>query len=100
MIRRPPTSTRTDTLFPTTTLFRSLICWRDMGDIIMGMKHRVLAAAIMTATLGLTGCAGVGWSAKAGCNGGGCSVEGEIHGGTQEKLMAGDRKSTRLNSSH
>src|SRR3546814_6970822 len=88
MNRRPPRSTLTDTLFPYTTLFRS-ICWRDMGDIIMGMKHRVLAAAIMTATLGLTGCAGVGWSAKAGCNGGGCSVEGEIHGGTQQKLLAG-----------
>src|SRR3546814_14819915 len=43
----------------------------------------------MKATRGLTGCAGVGWSAKAGCNGGGCSVEGEIHGGTQQKLMAG-----------
>src|SRR3546814_3111191 len=29
MIRRPPRSTRTDTLFPDTTLFRSV---RDMGD--------------------------------------------------------------------
>src|SRR3546814_6229778 len=28
MIRRPPRSTRTDTLFPYTTLFRSR-CWRD-----------------------------------------------------------------------
>src|SRR3546814_7070879 len=27
MIRRPPRSTRTDTLFPYTTLFRSLPCW-------------------------------------------------------------------------
>src|SRR3546814_4929203 len=26
MIRRPPRSTRTDTLFPYTTLFRSIIC--------------------------------------------------------------------------
>src|SRR3546814_7505822 len=26
MIRRPPRSTRTDTLFPYTTLFRSLVC--------------------------------------------------------------------------
>src|SRR3546814_6371582 len=30
MIRRPPRSTRTDTLFPYTTLFRSLI-WRPSG---------------------------------------------------------------------
>src|SRR3546814_19119570 len=32
MIRRPPRSTRTDTLFPYTTLFRSSIderCWRE-----------------------------------------------------------------------
>src|SRR3546814_4674790 len=28
MIRRPPRSTRTDTLFPYTTLFRSLRRWR------------------------------------------------------------------------
>src|SRR3546814_4120961 len=28
MIRRPPRSTRTDTLFPYTTLFRSGCCWR------------------------------------------------------------------------
>src|SRR3546814_18522556 len=34
MIRRPPMSTRTDTLFPYTTLFRSLL-WRDarIGEV-------------------------------------------------------------------
>src|SRR3546814_14692136 len=32
MIRRPPRSTRTDTLFPYTTLFRSGLAWRDDGD--------------------------------------------------------------------
>src|SRR3546814_21070700 len=31
MIRRPPIATRTDTLFPYTTLFRSLLC-ADGGD--------------------------------------------------------------------
>src|SRR3546814_9681921 len=36
MIRRPPRSTRTDTLFPYTTLFRSTnqdkaTCWREAG---------------------------------------------------------------------
>src|SRR3546814_20901237 len=30
MIRRPPRSTRTDTLFPYTTLFRSFVMTRDM----------------------------------------------------------------------
>src|SRR3546814_7623396 len=32
MIRRPPRSTRTDTLFPYTTLFRSDRCGRDDHD--------------------------------------------------------------------
>src|SRR3546814_9067907 len=31
MIRRPPRSTRTDTLFPYTTLFRSDQAWRDQA---------------------------------------------------------------------
>src|SRR3546814_4552615 len=52
MIRRPPRSTRTDTLFPYTTLFRSeriLECRRpvlledevaDPGEAITGHRHR------------------------------------------------------------
>src|SRR3546814_4335691 len=32
MIRRPPRSTRTDTLFPYTTLFRSAACEMARGD--------------------------------------------------------------------
>src|SRR3546814_6243678 len=40
MIRRPPRSTRTDTLFPYTTLFRSLIMWlpeylREVGNSLL-----------------------------------------------------------------
>src|SRR3546814_6849779 len=33
MIRRPPRSTRTDTLFPYTTLFRSRCLPREAGDL-------------------------------------------------------------------
>src|SRR3546814_1754292 len=33
MIRRPPRSTRTDTLFPYTTLFRSIIVEAPMADV-------------------------------------------------------------------
>src|SRR3546814_6769963 len=33
MIRRPPRSTRTDTLFPDTTLFRSLDSIQDGGEL-------------------------------------------------------------------
>src|SRR3546814_12348358 len=41
MIRRPPRSTRTDTLFPYTTLFRS-IRTRDGGRWGLGAVHQVL----------------------------------------------------------
>src|SRR3546814_14504705 len=38
MIRRPPRSTRTDTLFPYTTLFRSLvISAKSMDDLLVEM---------------------------------------------------------------
>src|SRR3546814_15686892 len=48
MIRRPPRSTRTDTLFPYTTLFRSL----SAGDfrrvvVIAGTEQRIDAAALL-----------------------------------------------------
>src|SRR3546814_9400617 len=42
MIRRPPRSTRTDTLFPYTTLFRSPRCPRPEGltnDRLSGARH-------------------------------------------------------------
>src|SRR3546814_14954963 len=35
MIRRPPRSTRIDTLFPYTTLFRSILC--HVGDQLFGI---------------------------------------------------------------
>src|SRR3546814_16600651 len=43
MIRRPPRSTRTDTLFPYTTLFRSPDVVREMSeqfepDIVLGLR--------------------------------------------------------------
>src|SRR3546814_2183547 len=34
IIRRPPSSTRTDTLFPYTTLFRSIIHSQHLGEIV------------------------------------------------------------------
>src|SRR3546814_5561767 len=41
MIRRPPRSTRTDTLFPYTTLFRSV----QFGSVAVGLhQNRVVAA--------------------------------------------------------
>src|SRR3546814_14999198 len=43
MIRRPPRSTRTDTLFPYTTLFRSAVVADDEGAV--GGQGRAIGAA-------------------------------------------------------
>src|SRR3546814_1841721 len=43
MIRRPPRSTRTDTLFPYTTLFRSSVLWRGAGTAGRGLAPGVNA---------------------------------------------------------
>src|SRR3546814_20623865 len=40
MIRLPPKSTRTDTLFPYTTLFRSFRIRRDIGQLRLGFALR------------------------------------------------------------
>src|SRR3546814_8331351 len=39
MIRRPPRSTRTDTLFPYTTLFRSPADHRSRGRLLVGPRE-------------------------------------------------------------
>src|SRR3546814_14278911 len=83
MIRRPPRSTRTDTLFPYTTLFRSMpdeavasLTLSEDGDVWMGMVNRGLMR----------------FSASRGLE----------HLDTDMGLPNNrvDRKSTRLNSSH
>src|SRR3546814_2806968 len=51
MIRRPPRSTRTDTLFPYTTLFRSLMRWQPAALLMMTGALAVLV--VMTAGGGL-----------------------------------------------
>src|SRR3546814_4675770 len=46
MIRRPPRSTRTDTLFPYTTLFRSLVQWAlARGDGTQKITDKLVSAA-------------------------------------------------------
>src|SRR3546814_5747617 len=49
MIRRPPRSTRTDTLFPYTTLFRSA---RDAGCCVGSMMAATRASPSLLAPLG------------------------------------------------
>src|SRR3546814_6562892 len=52
MIRRPPSSTRTDTLFPYTTLFRSLEqrlhrLGMQQGQLALHLHHRPLGRAAL-----------------------------------------------------
>src|SRR3546814_6153244 len=49
MIRRPPRSTRTDTLFPDTTLFRSQASGPVLSDYVVLLKPRVTALVVFTA---------------------------------------------------
>src|SRR3546814_13817406 len=100
MIRRPPSSTRTDTLFPYTTLFRSLAIdgmlpalddmARELGAAEGNRRQYVVAVYLLA-------------------NGLGCLVPGAFADrfGRRPLLLlslgsyaALDRKSTRLNSSH
>src|SRR3546814_7390255 len=54
MIRRPPRSTRTDTLFPYTTLFRS--AFFASGNLSMKNTLRLLAISLAATAL-IAGCA-------------------------------------------
>src|SRR3546814_5597701 len=110
MIRRPPRSTRTDTLFPYTTLFRSVQSDHDRRDVVAGTVFHGAAHGP-----GL-GCAdrGVGATGAAvagdGAAGAGTASAPElppsgraagIHADVADAVFViGDRKSTRLNSSH
>src|SRR3546814_20859876 len=100
MIRRPPRSTRTDTLFPYTTLFRSA-----EPVAFHGLEQCAVAAAGSTrrlaASLAHNVCAGRQHRPAA---------DDHLHSGTAVagvsgawlglSLSARERKSTRLNSSH
>src|SRR3546814_4031157 len=117
MIRRPPRSTRTDTLFPYTTLFRSY--WHDRDELFANRDH---VARIAKAADQIFVCFGnianeIDWEWNE-------SVLEEIqtgiapypdlwcwgktkHGAPKHPMARGkhrieplDRKSTRLNSSH
>src|SRR3546814_3065313 len=112
MIRRPPRSTRTDTLFPYTTLFRSSV--RKRNGKITGCK--TIYAGFKNAGFQCFGAASPGlpppdWLVAGAAAGG--AVEAGAGGGTGvvdsaagavgvalSPWAAGDRKSTRLNSSH
>src|SRR3546814_19133276 len=106
MIRRPPRSTRTDTLFPYTTLFRSWVKedgGRDPALLIARAEkmigdwteHPLLRVLWQPRVL-----RAVQWAAEqlgSDMADGWLPVAVEARG---ERTLAGDRKSTRLNSSH
>src|SRR3546814_9215648 len=110
MIRRPPRSTRTDTLFPYTTLFRAFGLLAGHADALRGddaqagfLQHPGdRAGQIAARRVGLDDRKGAGdrhersscvivlWVARA---------SSRAFAAPQERRKA-DRKSTRLNSSH
>src|SRR3546814_20187136 len=80
MIRRPPRSTRTDTLFPYTTLFRSVFA-RNNSDAVpfFALRHGLTRAIGKPRFL--------------------LDLSPGKHDALRRRAR-GDRKSTRLNSSH
>src|SRR3546814_13478167 len=99
MRRRPPRSTRTDTLFPYTTLFRSKVTqqldWEtELAVIIGSTARRVAEGDALNHVFGYTVINDV--SARD------CRRAGQwiVSKGQDSFAPMGDRKSTRLNSSH
>src|SRR3546814_11280062 len=97
-IRRPPRSTRTDTLFPYTTLFRS-----RFGSLSR-LYGPQAPARLRTAHVAVAGLGGVGsWTveALARCGVGALTLIDLDHiAESNVNRQIQDRKSTRLNSSH
>src|SRR3546814_9732209 len=98
MIRRPPRSTRTDTLFPYTTLFRSPVEEPVSMQLAGCSPYEMAEAAKLNEDRG---------AAIIDINMG-CPVKKVVNGEAGSALMRDlplaasliDRKSTRLNSSH
>src|SRR3546814_15929936 len=100
MIRRPPRSTRTDTLFPYPTLFRSLGFegWLARLTQASGFKGRQILASKGVELRHLSADEVVGGASHSAGDGHDSEHEQEGHG--HDSHAQGDRKSTRLNSSH
>src|SRR3546814_9672384 len=105
MIRRPPRSTRTDTLFPYTTLFRSLHKVLDVADAARcddGNSDAVGDGAGERQVIAVAGAVPVHRGEKDFTR----AKAGEANGmfdsvnACGAAAAVGDRKSTRLNSSH
>src|SRR3546814_8853122 len=108
MIRRPPRSTRTDTLFPYTTLFRSgLVEASRPRDIGKAHDEAVAPRSGHGVDVGIDRHIGPVMLAQQFGNGVADATEAHDHGAAFRRLFGLrvaaahlDRKSTRLNSSH
>src|SRR3546814_13393486 len=98
MIRRPPRSTRTDTLFPYTTLFRSLgPANHDQRDLGKNPTEHIAPSPSPRRALSATSCGNPSQNLHRTTD-----TEPVKHR-TRPRAQAphpADRKSTRLNSSH
>src|SRR3546814_17653401 len=97
MSRRPPRSTRTDTLFPYTTLFRSdtpSIAVRPFANLGSDPEQDFVADGIAEDII--TALARLRWLFVIARNSS-CVYKGQA---VDVRQVARDRKSTRLNSSH
>src|SRR3546814_15434360 len=104
MIRRPPKSTRTDTLFPYTTLFRSPGAMEtiDVPGISEEMSFLEMLD-IVNERLNAEGRDPIAFEhdCREGiCGSCGMMINGQAHGPQKGTAACQDRKSTRLNSSH
>src|SRR3546814_16820907 len=90
MIRRPPESTLTDTLFPYPTLFRSILAYAGNGDAQLWHYVALRAPQIVARFLPFSVLRGT------------LIMLASLNQNSEIISMkaAGDRKSTRLNSSH
>src|SRR3546814_4277374 len=84
MIRRPPRSTRTDTLFPAATLFRSLVLGLRgrIGRLLVGLGRRVrgfVGAAFTRGGAGILVAARCGNAAGSESGDGGARHKREFH---------------------
>src|SRR3546814_6531749 len=109
MIRRPPRSTRTDTLFPYTTLFRSLLrsFRRSLGQdamLLIGMDRIKDVSILIPAyddAAGVTAQFNLNLLARINRElDGTIALDAFRHVASWNDDLARDRKSTRLNSSH
>src|SRR3546814_5749563 len=112
MIRRPPRSTRTDTLFPSTTLFRSLHLGSDASQLDALTRYEVQGQARPFLDIGLQVWPTAGYPIagisqhqrllrQAICilqsN---LEIENMVRLSRPRRAIHEDRKSTRLKSSH